>query len=169
MGLLLPPPNHFDSLTSGPIFGVHLIGFLLTVGAGRASSCVRGSGQPLKSAAEHNVFQSALSVSGSRSFLDACTCCAESAKISTEAAHLYGRETISCGNETSAEETAESGCGRCPANDCGGCCGHEVIGLFLSESVSRIADPGRLPPVPPEDWSAIQRSLRPLLQPPRCV
>jgi hypothetical protein len=24
LGLLLPPPNHFDSLTSGPIFGVHL-------------------------------------------------------------------------------------------------------------------------------------------------
>ena len=149
-----------------------LIGFLLTVGAGRASSCLHGSGQRLKSAAEHDVFQAALSVSGSRSFLDACTCCAESAEsaeLSTNSAHSDGRETICCGNGTSAEESAESGCGRCPANDCGGCCGHEVLGLFLSESVSRIADPGRLPPVPPEDWSAIQRSLRPLLQPPRGV
>jgi len=103
-----------------------LIGFLLTVGAGRASYCVRGSGQLLKSAAEHDVFQSALSASGSRSFLDACTCCAESAEISTDSAHSYGRETIFCGNGTSAEETAESGCGRCPANDCGGCCGLSV-------------------------------------------
>lgn len=146
-----------------------LIGFLLTAGAGRAASCVHGSGHLLKSAAEHDVFQAALSVSSSRSFLDACTCCAENAELSTDSAHSYGRETIGCGNGTSAAVTAESGCGRCPANDCGGCCGHEVIGLFLSESVSRIADPGRLPPVPPEDWSAIQRSLRPLLQPPRCV
>jgi hypothetical protein len=143
-----------------------LLGFLLTVWAGQASSFAHRSGQRLKSAAEHDVFQAALSVSSSRSFLDACTCCAE---LSTDSAHSYGRETICCGNGTSAEETAESGCGRCPANDCGGCCGHEVIGLFLSESVSRIPDPGRLPPVPPEDWSAIQRSLRPLLQPPRGV
>jgi hypothetical protein len=26
LGLLIPPPNHFDSLTSGPIFRVHLTG-----------------------------------------------------------------------------------------------------------------------------------------------
>lgn len=146
-----------------------LIGFLLTVGAGRASSCVRGSGHLLKSAAEHDVFQAALSVSSSRSFLDACTCCVKSAELSMDSTHLHGAETICCVNGTLAEGTAESGCGRCPANDCGGCCGYEVLGLFLSESESRIADPGRLPPVLPEDWSAMQRTLRPLLQPPRGV
>jgi len=30
-----------------------------------------------------------------------------------------------------------------------------------------VNDPGRLPPVLPEDWSAAQRTLPPLLQPPR--
>ena len=146
-----------------------LMWFLLTLGAGQAFSRVHGSGQLLKSAAEHNVFQAVSSLSSCRSFMEACTCCAGSAQISTDSAHSYGLETICCGTGTSAEETAESGCGRCPANACGQCCEQKYPSLFLSESVSRIADPGRLPPAPPEDWSAGQRSLRPLLQPPRCV
>ena len=148
-----------------------LLGFLLTVGAGRASSFVHGSGQLVITAPGQGVFEGASAVTSSRSFLDACACCAESADLSRDSAHSDGRPNACCGNGTSADETAdetaESGCGRCPANACGGCCEQEYSSLFLSESVSQVNDPGRLPAVLPEDWSAAQRTLPPLLQPPR--
>ena len=48
-----------------------LMWFLLTLGAGQAFSRVHGSGQLLKSAAEHNVFQAVSSLSSCRSFMEA--------------------------------------------------------------------------------------------------
>jgi hypothetical protein len=148
-----------------------LLVFLLALGAGRGAPSGQGSGPLSNSTFGHCVLMAGFLGAGSILDSGSCDCCAGSAsgvgcgESSKDAAHTPRKATAGC----FAEGIAESGCGRCPANDCGGCCEHEVIGLFLSESVSRIADPGRLPPVPPEDWSAIQRSLRPLLQPPRCV
>jgi hypothetical protein len=152
-----------------------LLVFLLVLGAGRAASSRNGVGPMSKSSCGHCALLAGFAAAGSRPDSGSCDCCAGSAysvgvgELSKDAAHTSGKAIAVCLAGNPAEGIAEDGCGRCPANGCGGCGGLKCSSLFLSESVSRIADPGRLPVVPPEDWSAVQRSLRPLLQPPRGV
>jgi hypothetical protein len=158
-----------------------LLGFLLLLGAAGAGSSVRGSGFLLKSGAELGVFKPAFAMSGGRQGVGSCTCCGDdvecresgvsevSGGFPEDSVHFYGKATSCCGEVRSAQEIVAGGCGRCPVNRCGGCCGHDFPSLFLSESFSRIEDPGRVPPVQAEDWSAARRTLRPLLQPPRGV
>ncbi len=152
-----------------------LLGFLLAFGAGRVWSSVPSAGLVLQSAAVQNVLQDAGVAGASKPSFESCDCCAGSSGYAVEdesyrdADHSVGQLNRCCGDGMLVHGTASGGCGRCPVNRCGGCCGQDWSSLFLSESVSRVPDPGRLPRVTPEDWSAAQRTLRPLLQPPRGV
>jgi hypothetical protein len=152
-----------------------LLGFLLALGAGRAASAVQGPVFVPKTFVELAVYKVLFAVSDTKPDLSSCICCAYSGDCSRgvkspeDSKHPLGLAANCYGHETADQESVAGGCSQCPANGCDGCCGHGSSILFFYESVSRIADPGRLPPVPPEDLSAAQRSLSPLLQPPRGV
>ena len=149
-----------------------LLGLMVVFGAGRMTSGAHGLGPVGKSARPHCHLNAAFPIGDSVpefAFCDCCSDCVSGEESLGNPAQSPGESDAGWRNGTPTGVIASGGCGRCPANACGQCCEQEYPSLFLIKSVSRITDPGRVPAAPPEDWSAAQRSLRPLLQPPRGV